>query len=106
MAVTDVQADPIELARLADRMLQASEAIGDAWHGAQAFVDVPMNAFGDSRQAKALAVGYGSALDAADITLSRMATVLEGDMDRLYRVAFAYQKTDLDAAGRFPLAPV
>ena len=106
MAVTEVRADPIELTRLADRMLKASNEIGDVWHGAQVAVDVPMKAFGDGRQANALAVAYGSALDAVDLTLSRVAAVLEGDMDRLYRVAFAYQKADVEAARRFPLTPV
>jgi Excreted virulence factor EspC, type VII ESX diderm len=106
MAATEVRADPIELTRLADRMFQASEAIAGVWRGAQSSIDVPMSAFGDISQATALAIAYYGALDAADVTLDRLATVLEGDMDRLYRVAFAYQKADDDAAGRFPPTPI
>src|SRR5262245_31630829 len=106
MAATEVRADPIELTRLADRMLLASEGIGDVWHGSLMSLDVPMSGFGDSTQATALAVAYDCALDAADVAISRLTAVLEGDMDRLYRVAFAYQKADNDAAGRFPVTPI
>jgi hypothetical protein len=105
MAATEVRADPIELTRLADRMLHASEVIADVWHGAQMSLDVPIAAFGDSAQATALAVAYDCALDAADICVSRLTVVLEGDMDRLYRIAFAYRKADNDAA-YFPLTPI
>jgi hypothetical protein len=40
------------------------------------------------------------------VAIGRLVAVLEGDMDRIYRVALAYAKADESAAVRFPITPV
>ena len=48
---------------------------------------------------------FGATQLATDTTWRRLVTVYEGDVDRLYRVAFAYQQADSDAAARLPQRP-
>jgi hypothetical protein len=102
MAPKEVRADPVELTRLADRMLRSSQQIGDAWREAQGTLAVPAAAFGDSSGAAGVHDTHQDTVDDADVTIGRLVAVLEGDMDRLYRVAFAYKKTDDDAAAAYP----
>jgi hypothetical protein len=97
---TEVRADPVELTRVADQMLRSSQRIGDAWRAAQGLLAVPVAAFGDSSAAAALSAAGEQTVDDAAVTIGRLVAVLEGDMDRLYRVAFAYKKADDDAAAK------
>ena len=39
-------------------------------------------------------------MDEGDVTIGRQVAVLEGDVDRLYRVAFAYEKFEEDEKDR------
>jgi uncharacterized protein YukE len=97
----EVRADPIEVTRLAERMLTASQQIGDAWRGAQGTLAIPAGAFGDTPAAATVAAEHQSTVDDAGVTIGRLAAVLENDMDALYRVAFAYRKADEEAERRF-----
>ncbi|MEV0274672.1 MAG: hypothetical protein HOV71_28640 [Hamadaea sp.] len=96
----EVRADPVELTRVADQMLRSSQQIDDAWRAAQGPLAVPATAFGDSIGAAAVAQAQDQTVDDAEVTLGRLVAVLEGDMDRLYRIAFAYKKADDDAAAK------
>jgi hypothetical protein len=100
MASAEVRADPVELTRLADAMLSASQAVADGWRGAQGPLAIPAEAFGDSSGAAGLATAHEASADDADVANGRLVAVLEGDTDRLYRVAFAYKQADDDAARR------
>jgi hypothetical protein len=95
----DLRADPVELARLAADVLTASQQVRDIWASAQADLDIPAAAFGNSGAA-GVAGSHTAARDEADLTIGRQIAVLEGDVDRLYRVAFAYEKTEQDEAER------
>jgi len=88
----------VELTRLADAMLTASQGVGDGWRNAQGALAVPAEAFGDTAGAAGVFAAHEASADGADVAVGRLVAVLEGDMDRLYRIAFAYKKADEDAA--------
>lgn len=96
-----MRATPVDLTRLADVMLKSSQEIGDAWRAAAGSLAVPAAAYGDSPGAPGVHTAHELTVDDADLAIGRLVAVLEGDMDRLYRVAFAYQKNDEDAAARY-----
>ena len=100
MSATEVRADPVALTRLAEQMLRSSQAIADAWRLAQGPLTMPETAFGDSTGGSGTRVAHQATTDDADVAVGRLVAVLESDMDRLYRIAFAYQKADEDAARR------
>src|SRR3982751_1309544 len=91
MTGPEVRADPVELTRLADAMLTASQGIGDGWRGAQGALAVTAEAVGDSAGAAGVAKAHEASADDADVAMGRLVALLEGDMDRLYRIAFAYK---------------
>jgi hypothetical protein len=97
----EVRADPIELTRLAEQMLTASQQIGDGWRGAQGRLAIPAGAFGDTPAAATVTAEQQSTVDDAGVTAGRLVAVLENDTDALYRVAFAYRKADEEAERRF-----
>jgi hypothetical protein len=97
---TEVRADPVELSRLASQVLAASQQHGDAWRTAQDSLQVPLSAYGDSVSARGVHAAHEAVADEADVTIGRLVGVLEGDVDRLLRVAFAYQRADRDAEAR------
>jgi hypothetical protein len=101
MSAKEVRADPVQVTRLADQMLRTSQAIGDVWRRAQGTLAVPAAAFGDSAGGPGTQVSHSATTDDADIAIGRLVAVLEGDMDKLYRIAFAYKKADDDAARKF-----
>lgn len=96
----EVRADPVALSRLAADVLTAARGTGDGWRAAKDGLDIPLAAFGDSRAAAGVHDAHRSAADEADVAIGRLVAVLEGDTDRIYRVAFAYQLADQQAAER------
>ena len=96
----EVRADPAELARLAGRTLDASIELGDGWRGAQAELAVPAAAFGNLAAGQGVHRSHVAAVEDGDRGIGRLVAVYEGDVDRLYRVAFAYQQADREAARR------
>ena len=97
----EVRADPIEVCRVADQMLHSSTDIDDAWRAQRGAFALPADAFGDSHEGPGLSKSAQAAVDDAGFLLGRLEGVLQGDMDRLYRIAFAYQKADIDAANKY-----
>jgi hypothetical protein len=93
----DVSVDPLELSRLAAKVLGASKDMADAWRTAKAPLAVPLAAFGNTTSAVAVHGAHQGLVDDADVAIGRQVTVLEDDVDRLYRVAFAYEKAEQDA---------
>jgi hypothetical protein len=101
MADPEVRADPVELTRLAEQMLTASQQIDDGWRNAQGSLAIAGGAFGDTPAAPTVQAEHQSAVDDAGVTVGRLVAVLENDMDAVYRVAFAYQKADEEAERKF-----
>jgi hypothetical protein len=94
---TDIRVDPRELTRLAAAMLAAAGDLADGWRTAKHRLTLPRRAFGTGRIASDLYDAHQATVDAADVTIGRQVSILEDDVDRLYRVAFAYEQADLDA---------
>ncbi len=93
----EFRVDPVELSRLAADVLAASGQLVDAWSQARDGAILPPEALGNSGAAARVVDAYTGAASAADLVICRQIGVLEDDVDRLYQVAFAYEKTDIDA---------
>ena len=96
----EVRADPTELAKLAGKTLDAAIELGDGWRTAQADLAVPAAAFGVLPAAQGVHRSMVATVEDGDQGIGRLVAVYEGDVDRLYRVAFAYQQADREAARR------
>jgi len=96
----EVRADPVEIAKLAQRTLTASIELGDGWAAAHPGLSVPVAAFGNLGAGQRLQRSQVAATEDADTAVGRLVAVYEGDVDRLYRVAFGYQQADREAAER------
>ncbi|HWS37605.1 MAG TPA: hypothetical protein VN408_33355 [Actinoplanes sp.] len=101
MAGDEVRVEPVAVTRAADRMMRAAQSLSDAWRTAQGSLTVPDGAAGDSAGAGTVVAAAQDTTDGGGVAIGRLVAVLEGDMDRLYRIAFAYQKADDDAAEQF-----
>jgi len=100
MAAREFRADYVELSRLAGDVLTAADGIGDALGAGREVFTVPAAAFGNSSAGAGVHGTHEVASGRVGATSERLVEVLEGDVDRLYRVAFAYKKLDEDNADR------
>lgn len=98
----EVGADPIELARLAATFLHASQRMGDALRATRAQVTPPTTAYGDTPGAGRLHTANDLAVEQAGLAMGRLVEVLEGDVDRLYRLVFAYEMAERQARAKIP----
>ena len=96
----EVRADPTEIAKLAGETLKASTTLNDGFVDAQSALGVPPSAFGNSHVGPSVSQSHQAVAELAQGAVERLVGVLEGDVDRLYRVAFAYQETDRESADR------
>jgi hypothetical protein len=96
----EVRAEPDAIVRLAKATLGAADAMSDGWSAAQGGVAPTVSAFGNSAAGASVSAAIDGAEAATDSTWRRIVDVYEGDVDRLYRVAFAYQQADTEAAER------
>jgi hypothetical protein len=96
----EVRADPQALARLAKATLGGADGMSAAWSAAQGGLAPSGDAFGNSLGAGRCALAAAEAQAAMNDTWRQVVGVYEGDVDRLYRVAFAYQQADREAAER------
>jgi hypothetical protein len=90
----EVRADPTELVRLAAVTLATARTMSDGLRDRQRDLAVPGSAFGNTPSAAPTASAHRAALVDAGATVDRLVAVHEGDVDRLYRVAFAYRRAD------------
>jgi hypothetical protein len=97
--------DPVVVAHVAGQSLTAAQELADAWSTAQRSLTVAAESFGDSPGGQGVQVSYQATSEDADVPFGRFVAVLEGDTDRLYGVAFAFQKVDEDAARRLRQHP-
>jgi hypothetical protein len=94
----EVRAKPEEIANLAGETLEASIELGDALRDAQPSLSVPAAAFGNAPVGAGVQRAHQAFADDASTAVGRLVGVHEGDVDRLYQVAFAYQQADREAA--------
>jgi hypothetical protein len=95
--MVDIRANYVEVARLAGDVLAGSQQLADGWSGARKDFAPPASVFGNSKAGASLYDAHLTAVEDADTTIDRQTNVLEDDVDRLYRVAFAYEKQEADA---------
>lgn len=96
----EIRADSSDLADLAGKVLAASGALGNSLAAGRDALVVPTAAFGNSVAGPALHGSHEAASEAGTSTTGRLVEVLEGDVDRIYRVAFAYQRMEQENAER------
>jgi hypothetical protein len=101
VAVDGFLADCTELTRLAADVLKSADGISAVTRASQALLEVPPAAFGSSSAGPAVHSAHLAVVEQGGTTHERLVEVLEGDVDCLYRVAFAYQQIDQAAADRF-----
>ncbi|MQA25222.1 MAG: hypothetical protein GEU94_07085 [Micromonosporaceae bacterium] len=96
--VQEVRADYTDLARLAQDILEAADGVTNALRTARDAFTLPVSAFGNSSVGSSVHYAHEQTTETGGVTVERLVEVLEGDVDRVYRVAFAYRKADLEAA--------
>ena len=97
MTDAELGADPIELTRLAGTYLRESQRLGDALRTERATLSPPAPDFGRTATASTLHFASDSSTELAELAIGRLVEVVEGDVDRLYRLAFAYHEANLQA---------
>jgi hypothetical protein len=100
-AVPDtVRVDPVAAAHAAGEVHRVTESMRNGVRPALLALELPPQAFGTAGAAVALASAHQVSLEDMAGLVGRLASVLEGDVDRLYRVAFAVQETERTAVQR------
>ena len=94
----EVRADYVELSRLAQTVLDAADAITDGLATARESLSIPSQAIGNTSAGPSVHSAHESLSEQGATATERVVEVLEGDSDRLYGVAFAYQKADQESA--------
>jgi hypothetical protein len=95
--MVDIRANYVDISRLASDVLGGSQQLADGWRTAKLDLLPAAAVFGDSKAGASLADAHTGVVEEAGTTIGRLVTVLEDDVDRLYRVAFAYEKQEADA---------
>lgn len=98
MAAKEIRADSSELADLAGKVLSASGALGNALAASRGSLTVPPAAFGNTVAGPTAHDSHAAVVEQGGATTERLVEVLEGDVDRIYRVAFAYQRLEQENA--------
>jgi len=98
------RADADLLAHTASRMLDVWRTLTELTRPATSSLDTDAYAYGSLRGAAQLWRAEQESLAELESTLERLGQVLTGDVDRLYRVAFAVRESDQAAAARLHAA--
>ncbi len=106
MSGKELQADPEDLARLAGEVLASADGIMEALAASRGPSMLPLAAFGNTTAGPDLHLAYERAIAAGARTSERLLEVLEGDVDRLFRVAFAYQELEDENTGLVGSDPI
>jgi hypothetical protein len=96
----EIRAEPDAIVQLANETLTAADQFADALAAARGTASPPGSAYGNCGLAASAHATVESALAGAETAVDRLTAVYEGDVDRLYRVAFAYRQADAAAADR------
>lgn len=93
----EIAADAIELTQLAATYLDCSRDLTTALQALDLAIP-PQSAFGRTPGAAGLHRASDAAAEQAGLAVGRLIEVLDGDVDRLYRLAFAYHEAEQQAA--------
>ena len=86
------QADELNL--LAQSTLEVAEQLGAAWRPEMGMLTPASGAYPAVPGVDALRRAQETVIDAADIAVRRLLAVVEGDAERVWRVAFDYAEAD------------
>lgn len=92
---------PRELCGLADACLTSSQDVSDGWSKGQGALILDSRVAGNTQGGFDVVAAHGELVDAADIAIGRLVSVLEHDMDALYLCAFDFSATDEATATDF-----
>lgn len=92
---------PAEVVRLAGAVLDGADQLGGAAARFAGDASTGAAAFGNLGVSGRLAAACLDAQASAGTAADGLVGTLEGDVDRLYQVAFAYQEAEQSAAARF-----
>jgi hypothetical protein len=93
-------ADPVLIAHAAGEMLTVAQHLAEDARPLLLALDVPERAYGSTDAGPGLAIAHQLSLADVEGVLDRLGGVLEGDVDRLCRIAFAVDDADRSATGR------
>jgi hypothetical protein len=96
----EVRVAPAELIKLARGTLGAAKDLGKAQLDAQEALTVATPVFGNAVPESELYAAHRAVVEAADGVIEGLVSVLEADVDNLYRVAFRYRRLEEEAAQR------
>jgi hypothetical protein len=95
-----VGVSPRRVAHLAGQNLEASQRLHDAHWTAQAEGKISASWFGNTKAAAGVHAAYETCAQDAGKALNGLVEVFNGDVDHLYRCAFAFQEIDHRIADR------
>jgi hypothetical protein len=95
-----VGVSPRQVAHLAGKNLDASQRLDDAHRTAQDKGAVSASWFGNTEAATGVHSAYENCVQNAAKACEGLIEVFNGDVDHLYRCAFAFQEVDHNAADR------
>lgn len=98
----EVRADPIHLCELAGSLTTIASNVRDGLSTAREQITVPTSAFGNSAGVDVLDSYYADLLEDTGMAVEDVAGVYEADIDVVYRIAFAYQDTDINNSNNIP----
>lgn len=94
----EVRADPVSLCELSASLTDIAWDVRDGLATAREDILVPPGAYGNSQNAESVDSAYSTLLEKTGNGVEDVAGVLEGDVDRVYLIAFAYQAKDQETA--------
>lgn len=100
--MAEVLADPVKLAQLSQDLVDISGDVRDDLSTTRESGLIDSSAFGNSDSVEEVATAYGSVFENGGAAVEDLAEVLEGDIDRVLRMAFSYKETDEENAQNIP----
>ena len=95
-----MRVDPVAAAHAAGEVHRITERMRETVRPLLLSLDLPPQALGTASTAAALASAHQVSLEDMAALVGRLTSILEGDIDRLYRVAFAAQESERAAVQR------
>lgn len=100
--MAEVLAKPVKLAQLSQDLVDISGNVRTSLSATRGSGLIDSTAFGNSTGVEAVAKACNSVFEKGGTAVEDLAEVLEGDIDRVLRMAFSYQQTDEENAEKIP----
>ncbi|ADD42538.1 hypothetical protein [Stackebrandtia nassauensis] len=100
--MAEVLAKPVKLAQLSQDLTTISGEVRKGLSSTRESGLIDSSAYGNSTGVEAVANAYNSVFEKGGTAVEDLTEVLEGDIDRVLRMAFSYQETDEKNAEKIP----